>query len=350
MAECIIARGGGRSDGGSSGPPIIADKHTILVTVTDSDGVIINDLSVHCKDGDNWYNYHTNDKGQVLFVTNSGAANITAWNFSINGNYKYIDQIETNKNIDAPVGLSTLLNLSLGFQTSEISFTSMTTNIYQKQCYSGNYKVRVANYVNVFAGGAGGGGVGATSMDENYYNIASGGCGGAGGGIAINNGVVLNHTQNYLFYIGSGGKGSGPYDNGITGGSTSAFNTVATGGEGGRLNYTRALEGNGTYGGGNGGTAWIDEGTYYHGANSKYSNWGGGGGGGETQGQYPYETHDETNGGNPYGAKGGSSTQNGYSAKNGGGGGGAGGRLVSFSDKSRYGGTGGGGKLSFTFY
>ena len=57
MAECIIARGGGRSDGGgTSGPPIISDKHTILVTVKSSNGTIIPNSSVHCKDGSLWYN------------------------------------------------------------------------------------------------------------------------------------------------------------------------------------------------------------------------------------------------------------------------------------------------------
>ena len=348
MAECIIARGGGRSDGVSSGPPIIADKHTILVTVTDSAGQVINDLSVHCKDGDAWYNYHTNDKGQVLFVTNSGSANITAWNFSINGNYKYIDQIETTKDIDAPVGLGTSLDLSLAFQQSEISFTNMTSNIYQNQCYYGNYKVRVANYVNVFVGGGGGGGGNAYNRSAYDWEISEGGGGGGGGGCSIENNILLNHNQIYLFYIGSGGS-AGVY--GTAGGTSSAFNIMATGGEGGR-DDRRSNEGQGTYGGGNGGYAWNGTSGSSGGLASKFSNWGGGGGAGFTDDPSVGTSYKRAgSGGTPYGADGGTNAI-GRSGSNGGGGGGGGGKLVSASSSTLgfTGGRGGGGKLSFTFY
>lgn len=348
MAECIIARGGGRSDGGFSGPPIIADKHTILVTVTDSNNQVINDLSVHCKDGDNWYNYHTNDKGQVLFVTNSGAANITAWNFSINGNYKYIDQAYVSKNIDAPVGLSTTLNLALGFQANEVSFNSMTSNIFVDKCYSGNYKVRVANHVNVFVGGAGGGGGGSyettnTSDEDSVW----GGCGGGGGGISIGNSIALTHDSFYLFYTGSKGIGGKGYREGSTGGTSSAFGISATGGEGGNCGGFSSGSGQGTgnYNGGNGSNNYSR-----NGGNSRYSNWGGGGGMGEEDSDNR-NFNDYTRGGNPYGANGASSHgSNGPSATNGGGGGGASGRVVSHPSGTYKGGDGGPGKISFTFY
>ena len=116
MAECIIARGGSSGGGNNGGlPPVVADRCSILVTVKDSAGTVINDLSVHCKDGSMWYNYHTNEKGQVLFMTNSGSANITAWNFSINGNYKWIDQNIATINIDAPASSSNKVNINLPY-------------------------------------------------------------------------------------------------------------------------------------------------------------------------------------------------------------------------------------------
>lgn len=174
MAECIIARGGGRSDGGSDLPPIVVGYCSIVVAVSDSEGTPISDLSVHCKDGDNWYNYHTNDKGQTLFVTNSGSANITAWNFSINGNYKWIDQQAVTMNIDAPASSSNRVNISLSYLNT-FQETGMSSNIYSG-CYTGNYKFRASNRVNAFIGGAGGGS-GPVYGDGGVYS----GGGGSGG-------------------------------------------------------------------------------------------------------------------------------------------------------------------------
>ena len=154
MAECIIARGGGTPNQDIN-IPVISDRSSVVVTVTDNDGVPISDLSVHCKDGDSWYNYHTNNKGQVLFMTNSGSANITAWNFSINGKYKWIDMKEVNKNLDTPIGSIIQNNISLPWYNN-FRATATTTNIYNTHCYNFNYKFRHYTHVNAFIGGGGG--------------------------------------------------------------------------------------------------------------------------------------------------------------------------------------------------
>lgn len=341
MAECIIARGGGRSDEGSSGPPIIADKHTILVTVKSSIGEVVNDLSVHCKDGDNWYNYHTNDKGQVLFVTNSGAANITAYNYSINGNWQILDQGLGTANIEAPVGLSTTKEITLPFINSQ-NFTSMGGSIGQtgSSLFSGNCKVIAANYANIFLGGAGGGGS-ASYWAKDSSDIY--GSGGGGGGITIANGIDMNKNAMYKFYLGVGGSGSG-YTGG-SGATSSGFGYSATGGRGGS-NRVGGREGTGTYGGGNG-AGWGNNGTA-----SKYGNWGGGGGSGFAGAH---------NGYSPYGGNGGewftnnsqgtwSHYSTGFPGYNGGGGGGGALESTSAGGRGYSGGKGGDGKISITFY
>ena len=235
MAECIIARGGG-SGGGSNGglPPVIAGYCQILTTVVDSDNNPIQDLSVHCKDGEAWYNYHTNEKGQVLFVTNSGSANITAWNFSINGNYKYIDQKYNVQNIDAPVTTSKYLNIQLS-RVSSFNATSDSTNIYNNgfdRC-----KFRVANKIDQLQLGSAGGGGGCGYRYRNRVNFSGGG--GGGGSITQYN-IDINRNEVYRFYIGQGGEGAwirnnrqvntGQVISPSSGGSTSGFGYSVTGG------------------------------------------------------------------------------------------------------------------------
>ena len=326
MAECIIARGGGRSDGGSSGPPIIADKHTILVTVRDSEGQILQNHAIDCKDGKTWYNYTTNENGQVLFVTNSGAANITAWNFSIVGNYKWIDQESVTQNIDAPVGLSTQLNMNLNRSTS-FSTQSLGSNIYRY--WTGNYMSRYANKIDLFLGGAGGGGGG------------FGGGGGGGGGVTLINNLSINTNEKYLFYVGVGGHATSGYTGG-SGGTTSAFGYTATGGGGSDGPNNRSTAGTGNYSGGTGSNGHYDS----IGEDSQFSNWGGGGSG-------PANPSDPVvPGGNPYGGYGGRyySYSNGGNGTNGGGGGSGGAYNKRAGQPPTYGGTGGPGKITINFH
>ena len=235
MAECIIARGGG--SGGNSGgslPPVITGYCQILTTVVDSDNNPIQDLSVHCKDGSTWYNYHTNEKGQVLFVTNSGSANITAWNFSINGNYRYIDQARFIQNVDAPVTTSKYLNIQLN-RIASFSCTSESTNIYSN--YFDRCKFRVANKIDQLRLGSAGGGGGCGYGYRNRVNFSGGG--GGGGSITQYN-IDINRNEVYRFYIGQGGEGAwirnnrqvntGQVISPSSGGSTSGFGYSVTGG------------------------------------------------------------------------------------------------------------------------
>lgn len=285
MAECIIARGGGKIEEGSELPPVISGFCSILAEIVDPEGNPIENLSVHCKDGSTWYNYHTNDKGQVLFITNSGSANITAWNFSIQDQYKWLDLNYTVKNVDAPVTTSKKVELALPKLNNTFHY-GYTSNIYE-DCYSGGYKVRVANTANIFLYGAGGGG----GADSGLYNIHSGGGGGGAGNTANNISLTKNHL--YSFFIGSGGNhGYGirtevawQFSPAEAGGTSSVLGYTAIGGMGGRTGSSNSAQayggagGTGTYNGGNGGGYTIT--TQYNTAGSPSENslFGGGGSG-----------------------------------------------------------------------
>lgn len=373
MAECIIARGGGRSDGGSPDVPIVADKHTILVTVRDADGVVLNDLSVHCKDGDLWYNYHTNDKGQVLFVTNSGSANITTWNASINGRYKWFDLSTNTINIDAPVGLSSTLNINLSY-VSSFSRSAISNSNVLNSYYSGAYRFRHSNYANInmiSGGGGGGGGVdykifntngNYVSWMLNSWNSPYGGGGGGGGAWKIVNNISVNRNYNYFVYTGSGGRGGrSGNDNGRTGGTTSALGYSVYGGSGGT--YT-GIGGTGAssdrdskttllYNGGNGGN--VETNGY-----DSENNLGFGGGAGAIT-WLNRNNIDKLYGGNKNGANINSLTWGGRSVTGYGGGGGGGvssaqalynssnGTWYGISEHHVNGGNGGNGRLSIHF-
>ena len=109
MAECIISRASIPGEAETI-IPITPGYHTILVTVRDYKGGLMQNYPINCKDGSKYYNYTTNEKGQAMFVTNSGAANIYATN--VLSGYTYIDFDTQWKNIDAPVGLNTKDNIN----------------------------------------------------------------------------------------------------------------------------------------------------------------------------------------------------------------------------------------------
>ena len=339
MAEAIISRRGDKANSGIQPPPIVADRASVIVCVTDSNNTPIQNLSVHCNDGGTWYNYHTNDKGQCLFMGNSGHMNITAYNYSIQQNIKYVDQSKTTINLDTPVGTSNVANISLQFLPTT-SFNTMTTNVQDDaNLFSGSCFVRCADYANIFLGGAGGGG---SITDPGWYVL---GAGGGGGGITIVNGISINKNSAYLFYIGVGGNAGrvnttsgnrGHHFPGNSGGSTSAFGYSATGGGGaGPYQYNIGISGTGTYRGGNGGGT-NSTGAILKGENSEYANWGGGGG--------AYTASAGLPGGGAGGERGGS----GRVGVNGGGGGGGGG-WWSQDHNIYFGASGGSGKITFTF-
>lgn len=346
MAECIIARGGSYRSG-EANIPITSDRCSVLVTIKDSTGNVITDSSVHCNDGGTWYNYHTNNRGQVLFMTNSGQVDISAWNFSLNQNCRYFDQnARFSNNIDTPVGTVKNINLALtkgpsafnkaGIVTGDSNLSSMTSNIYDfSNIWMNNYKFFVYNYANIKLVGGGGGGT--------YGHSGIGGGGGGGGGAAYINDISINHNRMYKFSLGDGGKAGwyqdSSYAQASSGGTTSAFGYVANGGGGGYGN-NGGREGRGTtYNGGNGGN--INS----HGYDGEDPNSGGGGGGGA-----PNQGYQATNGGNPCGGDGGYNRYGGdQGGFPGGGGGGSGLRGGSIAGYNTIGGYGGAGWINLVF-
>ena len=272
MAECIIARGGGYGGGGSNGglPPVIVGFCQIVATVLDSDGVPVPDMYVTCKDGSTWYNYHTNENGQCLFITNSGSANITAYNFSNENSYRYMDQESTDTmNIDAPVTTSKYANFQFN-RISNIRYYKSGGNIWEKSnyyFYARDSRFRVTNQIGevIVVGGGGGGGTGQTIYDNergNYGKNTNMSFGGGGG--AANHAFnikVLKNTNYGNFHLGTGGEGGWQdtytYGRGSSGGTTSALGVSALGGSGGTY-YGGSGEGEVGNAGGGGNGAWVN--------------------------------------------------------------------------------------------
>lgn len=319
MGEAIISRAFAP---GIELPAITQGYCSILAIVRDTKGALMQNMHIHCKDGENWYNYITNEKGQALFMTNSGAANITAWNFT--NEFVYIDINKTLMNVDAPVGTSKFANITMDTVNGYHSYFSLTSNamaVSKTVGFSGNAKFRLTNQitgVNVFGGGGGGGGV--TTYNNKSSGIASGGGGGYVNGLTS---LSINKNSLYTFIIGSGGAGgvgTNRQNNenqiasiGGTGGTSVAFGLSANGATGGctglNISITGRSSSRGIGGTGNG----VHLKALYNnfnvsGINSKY-NYGGGGGGGYDRWQSA--SNPDANeilsmtGGTPYGGGGG---------------------------------------------
>ena len=286
MAECIIARGGGGSGGGNGGlPPVVVGVCQIVANVYDSDGNPMPNMLITCKDGESWYNYHTNDKGQALFVTNSGSANITAWNISVQNNFRYIDQNHPKiMNVDAPISISKFVNFNMTRAAGNIVFQYTNSNIYNTSAIYPKIRFRVANGVRVVSVGGAGGGGGGDGKEGSYST------GGGGGAKNTNNNVAVNKEQDYPITIGSGGRGA--YTTwyasnrryvrfiGSSGGSSSALGVSATGGRAGSI--TSHEGGQGMVGNAGGGGNGANNSHYYYNGNEAWlvgsNGWGGGGG------------------------------------------------------------------------
>lgn len=263
MAEAILSRSGG---GGESETivPITPGYHTILATLKTEDGVAITNQVVSCNDGGRFHNYTTNEKGQAMFVTNSGSANFLISRI-ING-VTYADIVDTWINIDAPVGLSSRANL----------VHNKAQNFKMES--SGKFYTICNRNVNLHIVGGGGGGSGGFC---NRRQIWAGGGGGAG--YANNYNTKLNKGM-YDFVAGSGGGGGASFDrsekyaynpqnvtNGGAGGTSYIKNTdfTAVGGQGGMHAYSSGPVAKGGLGDGNGGSSPVS-----------YAGGGGGAGGG----------------------------------------------------------------------
>lgn len=220
MGEAMIARGSTSRKNPLDDVNVIAGYCSILVKVTDSTGASIPNLPVWCKDGSTNYNYNTNAEGYTLFQCNSGAANITAKNFSILDKYTILDQTEMSANYDAPVGTKKIINIKL---------KSIDTNITVAGSCNGKFlSHNKANRIVTIGGGAAG---------------LTNGCGGGGGAYNEITNVALDRSIGYKIIIGNGGARTTISSNagGAAGGTTSAFGISSVGGSsttgGGSGNY-----------------------------------------------------------------------------------------------------------------
>lgn len=236
MGEAIITRvGGGSSDEDSV--VIIPGYHSVLITLRTRDGVVMTNAIISCKDGSTYYNYTTNEKGQCLFMTNSGAANILVSN-NLNG-ITYADIVPTWMNIDCPIGSKTIKN-----------FVHNNQSVYE-QLSTGMFYLTSKRNVNMSLVGGGGGGAGAWCRTRRDWETQY--AGGGGGSGYMNTYKVTLEAGGYKFIAGSGGAGGSSINNynnaltttefeytkGKTGGTSYIENTSysAVGGTGGIINW-----------------------------------------------------------------------------------------------------------------
>lgn len=321
MAEAIISRSSAAAE---TVVPVTPGYHTILVTLKDLDGLPMVNRIVSCKDNKTYYNYTTNEKGQAIFAVNSGYANIFVNNYF--NDIQFLDILPIYKNIDAPVGLTSKINLT--FDECNKEYYEFTAN--KKFAL---LKKRNANLI--ICGGGGGGGYFITQSGQGSPSTKISG-GGAGGYLNQYNNITLGKRVIYNFIVGIGGaagtynRNNYKYVKGNTGGTSYIVNTEysAIGGNGGNTAYfgtnlSKAVGGlgNGAYytwaTSANGGTK------YWNGTNSSVDFAGGGGGLAceevEYDGEYDYSTSYKLNrwGGYPYG---GGWKGNNYNGTRGGGG------------------------------
>lgn len=256
MGEAILIRFRGKGEVETI-LPVVPGACTLLVSVKDSLNRPAAGIQVNCKDGGSWYNYTTNDKGQCMFSTNSGSANITVFNRYKN-NIWILDQQKKTINVDAPISTSNRINIQFeGYDIGhELNFiTSAGSEPTASALPTGNYAFMVSKKINVFIGGGGSGGSGTGRISRGIR-------GGCAGGASLK---TLNIDKNnvYYAYIGVGGSGGqGDYwvgeQPGSSGGTSVFGNISAYGG-------SSSSYGSGMYKTGNTGES------------SQISNFGGGG-------------------------------------------------------------------------
>lgn len=280
MGEALISRAGGSSGETVEVIDPVAGICIVVPTLYDSAGNIINNACINCKDGSAWYNYVTNNKGQIRFSTNSGTVNLYVPNRLNNGLYMF-DQAELHKNgIAAPVGTVVNINLNL----SRLNSYSISGSRWGQ--------FRQTSKVSIELGGGGGGGSGGTdshngqmTSDQQY------GAGGGGGEYKTVANVPVTCLINYYAAVGSGGSGGSWGSSGGSGGTSSFVGHSALGGGGGQWGdreCTGGIGGNNGRGGNGGSTA-------EYGENSNWpSTWGGGGAGWDEGGGKPGGGHART--------------------------------------------------------
>ena len=227
MGEALISRASSFSADDIVVP--IPGYHQIIATLLSNSGTPMQNMSLNCLDGSVWYNYTTNERGKVKFVTNSGSANISFSNVFPNG-ARCIDLESAIVNIDAPVGSVTNLNIQLN-KVSQVRYNAGS---------NGSYVFLDTNHINLELGAGGGGGGGGWRRYSSYDNVTDTGGGGGGGEYKVLNNLLVNIGQSYPMYIGYGGSGGGAGatnghfgGSGGTGGTTSFLGYSVVGGTGG---------------------------------------------------------------------------------------------------------------------
>lgn len=283
MGEAIITRAGGGE--AQESIPITTGYCSILATLKTPDGALLKNYPLNCKDGNSLYNYTTNEKGQCLFVTNSGSANISVDNY-INGSW-IVDLLPNVYNVDAPISTTKTVNILFKDVPDGYVYSYNTPQFRNIIFYD-------SNRIDLALGGAGGGG--------SWMSGTSGG----GGSIVLVNNININANRkmtSFNIFAGAGGARGYTtahsedsrnkrywyvddyYNNAGTGGTSTAFGYAAVGGGGGYISGNNAYAGVGANNGyyGNGGKPSND------------SNYGGGGGKGYGEYRFIGDPHTNAN-------------------------------------------------------
>lgn len=257
MGEAIITS---RSGSTQDQIPVISGYHSILVTLRDYRGELLRNFPITCRDGNQTYNYITNESGKSLFTCNSGKAKFSIYNgnFRESNNGKYIDFNSFSKSVDAPIGATTRLNINIPKRLVNffgvISGSEQGGGGYVGNRFGNNIYLKVLCDLqcNVYCIGGGGGGAG---YSYNTTGTKRGSTGGAGGYVSISQ-YNFKSGVTYHAITGNGGTGGSSNKNGNSGEPTYFPNISeikAGNGGGGGIALSSGQVPNG---GGKGG--WID--------------------------------------------------------------------------------------------
>lgn len=244
MAEAIITRSTVIPEDVLNPIYPVEGRHIALATLKDSSGNRVSNVMIRCQDGNTWYNYVTNEQGQIKISSNSGTLNFYV-GIKAENNVVFLDQKNISKlNVAAPIGDTLRLDLQYdGYKSGEaLLFTSgsSTNDHYQAPYLPKQFTFLDTNNVDLCIGGGGGGGQSGYWVQWSYGSL-----GGCGGEFKEIKNISISHSQVYSGSIGSGGGGGqDPNENmakqvsGNTGGSTTIFGYVANGGNGGGASYS----------------------------------------------------------------------------------------------------------------
>ena len=211
MGEALVSRAGG-SD---TSLPIDPTQHLYLITLETADGKRITNCILNVKDGSSYYNYTTNQSGQVTIGIKGGNLNMLVPNV-IDG-IQYHDILNTWINKAAPLGESEKLNI----------IHNNSGNLF----YNKNTLFNFISSRKVFMvlEGGGGAGSGATCSNRVWYRYN--GAGGGSGYVKTYNTTLA--ANKYNFICGLGGQ-NGFWDRTDSGGISYLVGTSysANGGSG----------------------------------------------------------------------------------------------------------------------